>query len=98
MCNLSPVGGMNMQIDNVKVVCEDWRELNRLTLFGIFCLVFSNISCPTLHSHVSSKSYQGINKQIDNVKDVCEDWRKLNRLALFGALCLLFSNILYPLN
>ena len=89
---------MNMQIDNVKVVCEDWRELNRLTLFGIFCLVFSNISCPTLHSHVSSKSYQGINKQIDNVKVVCEDWRKLNRLALFGALCLLSFNILYPLN
>ena len=32
MRNLILAERMNMQIDNVKVVCEDWRELNRLAL------------------------------------------------------------------
>ena len=41
---------MNKQIDNVKVVYEDWRKLNRFASFETICLVSSNILYPLLHT------------------------------------------------
>ena len=49
------IEGMNMHIDNVKVVCEDWRKLNRLASFGAFCLVSSNILYTSLLTCVAYK-------------------------------------------
>ena len=41
---------MNKQIDNVKVVYEDRRKLNRFASFETICLVSSNILYPLLHT------------------------------------------------
>lgn len=78
---------LNIPHRSLKVVCENWRELNKIDLEQVICLISSNISPPV--SKVNTyKCLQAL------LETVCKNWRKLNKVIPLGGNSL-FSFLQY---